>query len=102
GRSSMMGSQSTPYPVWISQCTYAHLISAFQKSADPPVMMVRAIVSRDDGAMSARFSAGYDMPQGEADLVEGPAPDWAVVVKEGGKSRSYPFRPPWFTEEALT
>ncbi|MFI4935016.1 MAG: hypothetical protein ACHP7N_10385 [Caulobacterales bacterium] len=101
GYHSMMGSQ-TDLPLWISQCTYAHLISAFQKSKDPAVMMVRAIVTRDNGVMSARLSAGYDLDS-NTDSEAAPAKDWAIVVHPaGGKPLTYPFEPPWVTEEALT
>jgi hypothetical protein len=85
---------------WITQCAYAHLMASFPIAVDPKVMMVRAIVSRRKGVMSASLGAAYD-GDGVVDVAAGPAPDWAIVVRPagGGTETHYPFTPVWATDD---
>jgi hypothetical protein len=97
---SMMGGASRPYIEWITQCAYAHLIASFPIAVDPKVMMVRTIVSRRKGEMAASLAASYD-GDGVVDVVAGPAPDWAIIVRPagGGVETRYPFTPVWATDD---
>ncbi|HWA60721.1 MAG TPA: hypothetical protein VG939_05070, partial [Caulobacteraceae bacterium] len=96
---SLMTAVSAPEAQWITQCAYAHLIAAFQHHVDPEVMLVRAIVWDRRGVRRAELRPAY-VTMGETDLAEGPALDWAIVVrKAGGGQTVYPVAPPWVTED---
>ncbi len=97
---SIMGIVSPPYMQWITQCAYAHLIASFPIAVDPKVMMVRAIVSRRKGVMSASLGPAY-VGDGVVDATAGPAPEWAIVTRPagGGAETHYPFTPVWATDD---
>ena len=94
---SMMGPAES-YGLWITQCAYAHLIYSFGHGVDPKVLFVRTILSNRNRTMRATLPPSYDQ-LGEIDAVEGPAPDWAIVVRQGAAAKTYPIEPHWFSEE---
>ena len=95
----VMGSSSQD-EVWISQCTYGHLIPALAGRPDPDVLLVRGMLSRAYGKQKAKFDAFYDMG-GVADARQGPVKDWGLRVRDkaGKELAAFPIDPHWYTEE---
>ena len=82
--------------IWISQCTYRHLLLMLSGTpADPPMLLVRGLIGRR-GKLEAEFLSFYDL-MGYADFTEGPAKEFAIVLKDSsGKTLgTFPFSPAW-------
>lgn len=82
--------------IWITQCTYRHLLLMLSGAPpDPPMLLVRGLIGRR-GKLEAEFLPFYDL-MGYSDLTEGPAKDFAIVLKDGaGKTLgTFPFLPAW-------
>ena len=100
GLREIMGSGTQTQQVWISQCTYAHLIASMYIKPDPPLSLISLYASRFEGKPAAEFNPGYDL-SGIANVEPGPISDWGLEVRDSAARliQSYPFDPHWFTEE---
>jgi hypothetical protein len=89
-----------PPEIWISQCTYAHLIDELVAKPDPALLLVRAIISRGAKGESAELRVAYDQ-FGKADLASTAGTDWAIRLSgpAGRPLAVYGFTPQWETEE---
>ena len=81
---------------WITQCTYWHLTKLLLKPPDPPMILVRGIVSRKNGQPKGSFRAFYNL-MGEADVEAGGAGEWSIVLRDAGGNvlGQYAFAPHW-------
>jgi len=96
----IMGSQGEgivfPKKRWITQCTFFHLIDAFQGPQDPRLVYVRAFILRDGATYHAAFAPLFDA-DGIPDLQSGVAGDFSIVLRDAGGLvlATYPFKPSW-------
>jgi hypothetical protein len=99
---TVMG-QGTSQAVWITQCTYGHLIPVFEMHPDPDLLLVRGVIGDiSDDKPTARFDAFYDM-KGSVEARPGRIKDWGIVLRDGGGAvlATIPIDPGFFTEENL-
>ncbi len=92
-----MGRSSGPSPIWISQCTYWHLLDQLGgQPPDPPVLMLRAWLGKEGASVKGELKPVYNL-MGHSDLAAGDGGPFAFVLKDakGFELARYPFTPRW-------
>jgi hypothetical protein len=81
---------------WITQCTYWHLVDAFQQKQDPHLLLVRGLLGGSGGHYAAELHPIYER-DGDAELAPGATHGWAIVLRgrDGRALATYPFVPSW-------
>ncbi|HVG62702.1 MAG TPA: hypothetical protein VNA24_29320 [Hyalangium sp.] len=99
GLLALMGpATGNPDDVWITQCTYAHLLQQLAGAPpDPPVLLVRAFLTKDGGKVKGELQPLYEL-MGYADVAAGKGGGpYAVILRDakGAELGRYPLSPQW-------
>lgn len=80
---------------FIEQCTYHNLLGALQNQIDPPVTLLRGLVSLGPTGPVAGFKPAYDL-ESTLEMRADPKSPYAIVVRnsKGQVRATYPFRMP--------
>jgi hypothetical protein len=73
-------------------CDFNHLVNQLQAVPDPPMLLVRGILTHAAGTDSVKFSPFYTLG-GVADLAAGGAGSWQIVVHDANGTHVYGFEP---------
>ena len=84
------------YQMWITQCSYWHLIDALRNRKDPALILVRGRLARNGPTVIGELFPAYQS-QSVADTVPAGGADWAMVLRDasGAEMARYPFQPEW-------
>ena len=82
--------------LWISQCTYWNLLDALQSRVDPPVILVRGLLARNQDQNFGKLFPAYQI-ESDLDPVADPNGDWSVALRDANNAilSRYPFSPTW-------
>jgi hypothetical protein len=97
GSYALMGPSLASKDVWITQCTYAHLLREMAGApVDPPVLLVRALLSKEGAKVKGELRPMYEL-MGFSDVAAGKGGAWAVVLRDakGAELGRYPLTPLW-------
>jgi hypothetical protein len=97
GMVPVMGPSVSISKVWITQCTYSHLVQQLSGAPpDPPVLLVRAFLSKEGGKVKGELRPMYEL-MGYSDVVAGKGGAYAVVLRDakGAELGRYPLSPRW-------
>jgi hypothetical protein len=88
---------ATFLPSWITQCTYAHLLDQLGGAPpDPPVLLVRAFLSKEGGGVKGELRPMYEL-MGYSDVAPGKGGAYAILLRDakGAELGRYPLSPRW-------
>jgi len=90
------GIMQAPHASFIEQCTYHNLLGAFQSPIDPPITLLRGIVSLGSTGPVAGFKPAYDL-ESTLEVRADPKSQYAIVVRgrDGKVKVAYPFWMPF-------
>lgn len=94
GMIALMGPAVSTSKIWVTQCTWWHLLEQFIAGpADPPVVLVRAWLGKQGNKVKGQLRPSYTI-MGSADLAPGKGP-WAIVVKDAAQKElgRFPIEP---------
>ena len=94
---AIMGVVARGGAIWISQCSYRHLLELLSRGVpDPRVLLVQGFVSRTAAGTAGFFQPFYDL-DGVEDLPPGGEGSWTIVLKDasGGVLSRYAWEPQW-------
>jgi hypothetical protein len=94
---AIMGVVAKGGAIWITQCTYRHLLEVFSGGVpDPPVVLVQGFVSRTAARTAGFFQPFYDL-DGVEDLPKDGPGSWAIVLKDssGDVLARHAWEPQW-------
>ncbi len=96
GKIALMGPAVSEDAIWITQCTYWHLLKQFAGGgpADPPVLVLRAMFAKRGAKYEGELRPTYST-MGVVDHHPGKGGHWAFVVRDakGAELGRYPFNP---------
>jgi hypothetical protein len=97
GMLPLMGPAVAFSKTWITQCTYAHLLQQLSGGPpDPPVLLVRAFLSKEAGKVKGELKPMYEL-MGSSDVTVGKGGAYALVLRDakGAELGRYPLSPRW-------
>jgi len=97
GMVPVMGPSVSISKAWITQCTYSHLLQQLAGAPpDPPVLLVRALLTKDGGKVKGELRPMYEL-MGYSDVAAGKGGAYAVVLRDakGAELGRYPVSPRW-------
>jgi hypothetical protein len=99
GLMALMGPEAkSSDEVWITQCTYAHLLQQLTGAPpDPPVLLVRAFLTKDGGKVKGELQPLYEL-MGYSDVAAGKGGGpYALILRDaqGAELGRYPLSPQW-------
>jgi hypothetical protein len=97
GMVPVMGPSVSIKKVWITQCTYSHMVQMLSGAPpDPPVLLVRAFLSKEGGKVKGELRPMYEL-MGHSDVAAGKGGTYAVVLRDakGTELGRYPVSPRW-------
>ena len=93
GRPGILGPASPGNDTWIEQCTYWHLLQAFQTTSDPQLFAVHGWIWDKNGTTRGGLDPGLTLT-GEPSVIASDTGDFAVEVRNatGALLQRHPFR----------
>jgi hypothetical protein len=104
GMVPLMGPSVPTSDVWITQCTYSHLLQQLSGAPpDPPVLLVRVLLSKEGGKVTGELRPLYEL-MGIVDAPTGKGGAYAVILRDakGAELGRYPLSPRWNDVETGT
>jgi hypothetical protein len=104
GMIPLMGPAVSSSRIWITQCTYAHLLQQLAGAPpDPPVLLVRAWLTKEGGKVKGELRPMYEL-MGYSDVAAGKGGAYAVILRDakGAELGRYPLSPRWNEIETKT
>jgi hypothetical protein len=97
GMVPLMGPSVSLHRMWITQCTYSHLLQQLAAAPpDPPVLLVRAFLTKEGGKVKGELRPMYEL-MGYSDVAAGKGGAYALVLRDakGAELGRYPLSPRW-------
>jgi hypothetical protein len=104
GMVPVMGPSVSARDIWITQCTYSHLLQQLSGvPPDPPVLLVRVFLTKEGGKVKGELRPMYEM-MGIVDVPAGKGGAYALVLRDakGAELGRYPLSPRWNDIETKT